>query len=107
MKFLTHLGDLLKEDERFLAEDGQILKSKVYDAAMDMDEKLLGLLISNDTMKNIFFKDVNGTLVFDKVKFSWIVESKEFLPNSYTMYKNKIGLADNKGDLISKKVMLL
>lgn len=103
MKFLTQLEKLLKEDERFLAEDGQILKSKVYDAAMDMDQNLLGLLISNDTMKNIFFKDVNGTLVFDKVKFSWIVESKEFLPNSYTMYKNKIGLADNKGDLISKK----
>ena len=56
MKFLTQLEELLKEDERFLAEDGQILKSKVYDAAMDMDEELLNLLISNDTMKDIFLK---------------------------------------------------
>lgn len=103
MEFLTQLEDLLKEDENFLAEDGQILKSKIYDAAMDMDEKLLDLLISDDVMKNHFFKEVNGILIFDKVKFTWVIESKEFLPNSYTMYKNKIGLADDKRDLISKK----
>lgn len=41
--------------------------------------------------------------VFDKVKFTWVLESKEFLPDSYTLYKNKIGLVDNQNNLISQK----
>lgn len=48
-----------------------------------------------------FFLDVNGVLVFDKQKFAWFLESKEFLPDSYTRYTNKIGLTHN-GDFISK-----
>lgn len=32
-----------------------------------------------------------------------VLESKEFLPDSYTLYKNKIGLVDNQNNLISQK----
>lgn len=38
---------------------------------------------------------------FDKQGFAWFIESKEFLPDSYTKYTNKIGLT-NGGDFISK-----
>ncbi|WP_235670872.1 DNA methyltransferase [Mycoplasmopsis cynos] len=68
---------------------------------MTMDERLLTLLLSDENIKNIFFKNVNGTLVFDKQKFAWFIESKEFLPDSYTRYTNKIGLTHN-GEFISK-----
>ncbi|WAM03704.1 site-specific DNA-methyltransferase [Mycoplasmopsis cynos] len=44
-----------------------------------MDERLLTLLLSDENIKNIFFKNVNGTLVFDKQKkFVRFIESKEF-----------------------------
>lgn len=33
----------------------------------------------------------------------WVLESKEFLPDSFTMYKNKIGLVDASNNLISQK----
>lgn len=35
------------------------------------------------------------------MSFSWTVNSSEFLPNSFTMFKNKIGLVDQKNELIS------
>ena len=103
MRFLDTLEKTLKQDERFVGEDGRILKAKVYDACMGMDELLLELLMSNETLKYHFFASVNGTLVFDKTKFTWVIESREFLPDSYTMFKNRIGLADENGNLISQR----
>ena len=103
MKFLETLEQTLKQDSRFVGEDGRILKTKVYDACMGMDELLLESLINNEILKSHFFVEVNGTLVFDKMKFAWVLESREFLPDSYTIFKNKIGLADSKGNLISQQ----
>lgn len=67
-----------------------------------MDEELLSLLLSNERIKEEFFTKVKDTLVFDKQKFAWLIESKEFLPDSYTRYSNKIGLTSN-GNFISQK----
>ncbi|NMA64841.1 MAG: site-specific DNA-methyltransferase, partial [Clostridiaceae bacterium] len=75
----------------------------VYDACMGMDGLLLERLINNETLKSHFFVEVNGTLVFDKMKFAWVLESREFLPDSYTMFKNKIGLENSEGKLISQQ----
>lgn len=103
MTFLEILEKTLLQDKRFVAEDGKVLKAKVYDAAMAMDEDLLHLLLSEQVLKDHFFKKVNDTFIFDKVEFTWVLNSREFLPDSYTMYKNKIGLVDSSGDLISQK----
>lgn len=90
------LIDLLKTDERYVAEDGDLLKAKVYQDAMMMEESLLNLLLSQEETKEAFFTAVGDTLVFDKYEFAWLINSKEFLPDSYTAYTNKIGLATNR-----------
>ncbi|HCY06593.1 MAG TPA: DNA methylase [Erysipelotrichaceae bacterium] len=54
-------------------------------------------------MRESFFTKVDDVYVFDKLKFIWVLDSKEFLPDSYTLYKNKIGLVDNQNNLISQK----
>lgn len=54
MKFLEILEETLKQDSRFVGEDGRILKTKVYDACMDMDGLLLERLINNETLKSHF-----------------------------------------------------
>ncbi|MSN96184.1 site-specific DNA-methyltransferase [Campylobacter sp. FMV-PI01] len=95
------VADLLKKETKYISEDGKFLKAVVYSDVMTMDEKLLNLLLSNERVKETFFKDIKGTLVFDKQKFAWFIESKEFLPDSYTRYTNKIGLTRN-GEFISK-----
>jgi len=91
----------LKADERFVAEDGTFLRNAVYEAAMKMDEGLIRLLLSNDETNARFFADVDGIKVFDKMGFAWVINNRQFLPDSYTRFKNKIGLADETGDLIS------
>ena len=93
--------DVLKTREKYVSEDNKLLKAIVYSDVMTMNNELLTLLLSNEQIKERFFENVNGTLVFDKQKFAWFIESKEFLPNSYTRYTNKIGLTHN-GDFISK-----
>ena len=55
----------------------------------------------HDTCKNRFFTEIDGVLVFDKVGFGWVINNREFLPDSYTRYKNKIGLTNSSGDYIS------
>ena len=91
--------EVLKTNSKYVSEDGKLLKTVVYSDIMTMDKELLSLLLSNERMKNRFFEEVNKTLVFDKQKFAWFIESKEFLPDSYTRYKNKIGLT-HKGEFI-------
>lgn len=93
--------DVLKTNSKYLSDDGKLLKAEIYSDVMVMDRELLCLLLSEEQIKERFFEDVNGTLIFDKQKFAWFIESKEFLPDSYTRYTNKIGLT-YKGDFISK-----
>jgi adenine-specific DNA-methyltransferase len=92
---------VLRQDIRFFAEDGTFLRNAVYEAAMQMDEKLIHLLLSNEETKARFFRNVDGVMVFDKVGFAWVINNREFLPDSYTRFKNKIGLADKNSELIS------
>ena len=92
---------VLKQDNRFFTEDGRLLRNAVYEAAMQMDTNLIHLLLANDITKAHFFKEVDGITVFDKVGFGWVVNNREFLPDSYTRFKNKIGLTDETGNMIS------
>lgn len=93
--------DVLKTREKYVSEDNKLLKAIVYSDVMTMNNELLTLLLSNEKIKERFFENVNGILVFDKQKFAWFIESKQFLPDSYTRYTNKIGLTHN-GYFISK-----
>ena len=92
---------ILEEDKRFLSTDGTIMRNAVYEAAMKMDSALIKALYSNDETREHFFTDVDGIAVFDKVDFGWVINNKDFLPGSYTRYKNKIGLVNGKEEFIS------
>lgn len=99
---LDKVANLLKSNSNYVTDDGELLKAKVYSDIMTMDEDLLKLLLSDEDIKKTFFTNINDTLVFDKQKFAWLIDSKEFLPDSYTAYTNKIGLTSNN-DFISNK----
>ena len=99
--FFDKVVEVLKQDERFFTAEGELLRNAVYEAAMKMDAKLIKMLFENVDTKSRFFTDVNGISVFDKVGFGWVINNREFLPDSYTRYKNKIGLANGNGDFIA------
>jgi adenine-specific DNA-methyltransferase len=100
---LENLKTLLQKDERLVDDKGEPLKNKIIELALKLDKDLIKLLLSDKKMEEVFFVDVDGTLVFNKDKFIKFVSNKQFLPDSYTAFKNKIGLIDEKGEFISEE----
>lgn len=99
----THLEQVvLRMDSRFCTEDGHLLKNNVIEAALALDPKLLHYLLADEKLKKQFFSEVDGLLVFDKVKFQRFVMNKQFLPDSYTSFKNKVGLTNENGEFLSE-----
>ena len=98
----SKLEKLLLANEEFLIE-GQLNKNKVSELARKYDTKLLGLLMSDEAVKNHFFSNVeDGVFVFKKDVFLQFLNNKEFLPDSFTAYKTKIGLATENGQYLSE-----
>ena len=85
----------LLSNEENLVVDNQLNKNKVIEAALKVEPFLITLLVKNKTFKKHFFQEVKSVLVFDKIKFQRFVNNKSFLPDSYTAFKNKIGLTIN------------
>lgn len=102
MTLMEELKELLNEDTRFVDSEGNLLKNRIVELALKFDEDLIKLLLQNDRIKRHFFKDIDGVLVFDKEKFMKFIDNKEFLPDSYTAFKNKIGLANEDGKYLAK-----
>jgi len=103
---LNELVGLLEQDDRFVVE-GKLLKNRIVECAMALDVGLIRLLLRNDEIRRHFFQDIDGVLVFDKVKFQQFVSNKTFLPDSYTTYKNKIGLTANGSYLAESQEVVL
>lgn len=99
--FYQNVLEVLKQDSRFFTENGELLRNAVYEAAMKMDSALIKMLYENKTTKSRFFTVVDDIAVFDKVGFGWVINNRQFLPDSFTRYKNKIGLVDNNGKFLS------
>lgn len=106
MNLFEHIKSILQEVEGF-SDGNDILKNKVVEAALKLDPKLLSILIKDEKSKSAFFEEVEGILIFDKIKFQKFVSNKEFLPDSFTAFKNKIGLTANGEYLTEAKEVVL
>lgn len=96
----AELSNLLMNVEEFVV-NGTLNKNKLSELARKYDAKLLNLLMKENNVKNHFFTILqDGVLVFKKDVFLQFLNNKEFLPDSYTAYKTKIGLGTDNGDYI-------
>lgn len=96
------LENLLRMESTYCTEDGVLLKNAIVEAALALRPELIAKLLSHDGLKRNFFTEVEGVLVFDKVKFQKFVMNKRFLPDSYTSFKNKVGLTNEDGEFLSE-----
>lgn len=96
----------LSTDDR-LVTDGKLMKNKVVELALNLDPLLLRLLLKQPNLRNHFFVEVDQMQVFDKVKFQRFVSNKSFLPDSFTAFKNKIGLTVGDEYLNDRKDVVL
>ena len=97
----TELENLLRMESTYCTEDGVLLKNAIVEAALALRPELIAKLFTHEGLKRNFFTEVEGVLVFDKVKFQKFVMNKRFLPDSYTSFKNKVGLTNENGDFLS------
>jgi len=94
------LEAILKEDERLVSQDGELLKNRVQELVGADDQVLLEALFNNAETKAQFFVELKKTSIFEKDKFLQFITAKEWLPDSYTSYKNKIGLTYAGGTFV-------
>tara|TARA_B110000211_G_C14065729_1_gene547564 strand:+ start:63 stop:2030 length:1968 start_codon:yes stop_codon:yes gene_type:complete len=103
---LDKLIKILSKEERYVS-DGHLLKNVIVEAALSLDPIFLKLLLNNEEIKNTFFQKVGTTLVFDKIKFQRFISNKQFLPDSYTKFNNKIGLTNESGFISKSESVVL
>ena len=82
----------LKTNPDFVDESGELLPAAVKDHAWKLNHNLIRLLLSDPEIKDTFFDEVEGHWVFNHNTFINYITDKNFLANSYTRFRNKIGL---------------
>ena len=92
MKLYETLENQLKNENNFVTDNGELKKWVVINKAQNFDARLLELLLDDQELKERFFVNVKGTLVFNQNLFIQFLEQKNYLNDSYTQYKNKVGL---------------
>lgn len=89
---LKDLTEALVAIPDLVNDEGVLVKTRVEQRAFQMDGEFLAALLAKPSLKSAFFHDVNGTQVFDKVRLVQAITMRDFLPDSFTAYSNKIGL---------------
>ena len=90
--FNEKLIALLKTNQDFIDESDELLPAAVKDHAWKLDPNLIRLLLSDAEIKSTFFDEIDGHWVFNFNTFIDYINEKNFLANSYTQFRNKIGL---------------
>lgn len=92
MSFSSQLINLLKTDSRLVDDEGELILAAVQDHAWKIDHDLVKLLLSNKEIKAKFFDEIEGHWIFNINTFLEYISQKNFLDNSYTRFRNRIGL---------------
>jgi adenine-specific DNA-methyltransferase len=92
VSFNAKLTGLLKTDSRLIDDNGELVLAAVQDHAWRFDRDLVKLLLSDPEIKATFFAEIEGHWIFNLNTFTDYISQKNFLDNSYTRFRNRIGL---------------
>ena len=90
--FNEKLINLLKTAPRFVDEEGELVTAAVVDRAWQIDHDLVRLLLSDNAIETKFFDEIDGRWLFNYNTFIEYISDKNFLADSYTRFRNRIGL---------------
>ena len=95
-KLKQFIEKVLKSDDRLWDEDKTDLnETLLIDLVEKIDEKIIGLLLNEQSLREKFFVKIKDVYVFKTNNFRYFIEENK-IDNSYTQYKNRIGLTDGK-----------
>ncbi|RTZ01672.1 site-specific DNA-methyltransferase [Flavobacterium sp. RSP49] len=92
MKLYATVEAVLKKEPNYVTDDGDLKKWVIISKAQNCDTELISLLLENQEIKTHFFIPIKDILVFNQALFIQFMEQKNYLNDSFTVYKNKIGL---------------
>src|SRR6185312_6221761 len=92
MKVYETLERTLKKEPNYLTDNGELKKWVIISKAQNYDPELISLLLDNKELKVKFFIEIQSVLVFNQSLFIQFLEQKNYFNDSYTAYKNKVGL---------------
>lgn len=98
---LAKLSKIIESNPTYIVE-GKLNKNLLAADARKYDKDLLNTLQKDKEIKDHFFTETDGGLVFKKDVFLQFISNKEFLPDSFTKYKIKIGLGGDSGSLLQE-----
>ena len=90
--FNQKLTARLKTHPDFLDDADELILAAVRDHAWQLNHDLIKLLLTGDEIKATFFDQIDGHWIFNHNTFINYITDKNFLANSYTRFRNKIGL---------------
>ena len=97
MKLYSTLESVLKSEStisiplQLLDSHGDLMLNKIHDLVDKTDEKLIGLLLENQELRDKFFIKIKDVYVFKTNDFKFFLDENK-IDNSYTQYENRIGL---------------
>ncbi|MBL7051452.1 hypothetical protein ISS04_04830 [Candidatus Woesearchaeota archaeon] len=87
---------VLKADDRLWNEEKtELNQTLLLDLVENTDEKVIDLLLQEKDSREKFFVKIKDVYVFKTNDFRFFMEENK-VDNSYTAYKNRIGLTDGK-----------
>lgn len=97
-----YLKKLLKKNNSYIGEDGDLLISKIVEDARLYNSELIKFLLNDKRCKDYFFEKIDDVTIFKSEDFRMCINDARFLGNSFTKYGNKIGLIT---DRTTEKIM--
>jgi adenine-specific DNA-methyltransferase len=93
-ELIKELNKVLKVFPQFWSGEN-LHRSMVSDAISQKQPDLIKALVANKKIRSVYGTDINGTLIFDFDKLCSLLKYKEYWENSFTKYRNKIGLTSS------------
>lgn len=94
--FKNSVFEILKADDRvWNKEKNELNQTLLIDLLDKIDEKIIGILLENEEARNKFFVKIKDVFVFKTNDFKFFLEENK-INNSFTKYKNQIGLTDGR-----------
>lgn len=97
LKLKDKVLEVLKQDDRLWYDEDkkELNQTLLLDLVEHIDEKIIDLLLQKEELREKFFVKIKDVYVFKTNDFRFFMEENK-VDNSYTAYKNRIGLTDGK-----------
>ncbi|WP_448518855.1 DNA methyltransferase [Rhodoflexus sp.] len=98
----------LRQDKRLQAADGSLLHNKAADLLLANDAALWHCIFADEQLRRVFTTSIGSETLWEKERLIAALRANAFMSDSFTAFRNKIGLADREQRLLaqSREVVL-